>query len=78
MYLPRTVAHVLTFEDRIPTVSSEEARGINPYRDTLPQDGLRPTMPQNEAGSRTDPPVSVPRALNKEIYSNQVEGKFRI
>jgi len=36
MYLPRTVAHVLTFEDRIPTVSSEEARGINPYRDTLP------------------------------------------
>ena len=37
-------------------------------------------MPQNEAGSRTDPPVSVPRALNKEIYSNQVEGnsEFKI
>ena len=31
---------------------------INPY------DGLSPTTPQYDAGSRTEPPVSVPRALS--------------
>ena len=47
----------------MPTVSIELASGINPYHDTRPYVGLTPTVPQKEAGSRTEPPVSVPRAL---------------
>ena len=33
---------------------------MTPYRLTRPYVGLRPTTPQNEAGCRIDPPVSVP------------------
>ena len=47
----------------MPTVSIELANDINPYRDTRPYVGLTPTVPQKEAGSRTEPPVSEPRAL---------------
>src|SRR3954469_16300509 len=32
-----------------------------PHRDTRPYVGLSPTTPQNAAGWRIDPPVSVPR-----------------
>src|SRR5262245_48324707 len=32
------------------------------YTGTRPNDGLWPTMPQNDAGFRMDPPPSVPRA----------------
>src|SRR4030095_2246920 len=32
------------------------------YTGTRPKDGLCPTMPQNDAGFRIDPPPSVPRA----------------
>ena len=49
----------------MPTVSIELASGINPYRDTRPYVGLTPTIPQKAAGSRTEPPVSEPRALKK-------------
>src|SRR6516162_6559078 len=34
-----------------------------PYRDTRPYVGLTPTILQNEAGSRMEPPVSVPSAI---------------
>lgn len=47
----------------IPTVSSEFAYATTPHRDTMPYDGLNPTMPVYAAGRRTDPPVSVPKAL---------------
>src|ERR1700733_2964973 len=40
--------------------SSDEANAINPYRDTRPYVGSTPTTPQNDAGCRIDPPVSVP------------------
>lgn len=30
---------------------------------TIPYEGFSPTTPQYEAGRRTEPPVSVPRAL---------------
>lgn len=33
------------------------------HRLTRPYEGLRPTIPQYEAGRRVDPPVSVPSAL---------------
>src|SRR5438132_1259534 len=46
----------------VPTWSSEDAKAIRPYRETLPYVGLSPTTPQSEAGCRTDPPVSVPNA----------------
>src|SRR5512137_1864341 len=34
---------------------------MSPYLDTRPYVGFRPTMPQKEAGHRTDPPVSDPK-----------------
>src|SRR5512132_2653065 len=42
--------------------SSDEATATSPKRDTRPYVGLRPTTPQNAAGWRTEPPVSVPSA----------------
>ena len=45
-----------------PIVSSEFAYATRPYRETRPYVGFRPTMPQNAAGQRTEPPVSVPSA----------------
>ena len=63
--IPNTVAAVVIVGASIPTVSIELASGINPYRDTRPYVGLTPTTPQKAAGSRTEPPVSVPRALKK-------------
>ncbi len=45
-----------------PIVSSEFAYATRPYRETLPYVGFSPTMPQNAAGQRTEPPVSVPSA----------------
>ena len=35
---------------------------MSPYRDTRPYVGFSPTTPQQAAGWRIDPPVSVPRA----------------
>ncbi len=46
----------------VPTWSSDDANAINPYRDTSPYVGFRPTTPHSDAGWRTEPPVSVPRA----------------
>src|SRR5215471_1888972 len=40
--------------------SSELAKAVNPKRDTRPYVGVTPTTPQNDAGCRTDPPVSLP------------------
>src|SRR5689334_3252488 len=42
--------------------SSELAYAVSPYRETRPYVGVTPTIPQNEAGCRTDPPVSDPSA----------------
>src|SRR5574341_889333 len=46
----------------VPTVSSEEANAISPYRLISPYVGLSPTTPHSDAGWRTEPPVSVPMA----------------
>lgn len=64
---PNTKATVDTLDAIMPTVSSELANGINPYLDTRPYVGFRPTIPHNEAGNRTEPPVSDPRELGKNI-----------
>jgi len=53
-----------TSEAIIPTVSKEFAYGITPQREIAPYDGLKPTIPVYAAGNLTDPPVSVPRAIN--------------
>src|SRR3954447_6055860 len=45
-----------------PTVSSVGANGITPATEMRPCEGRQPQMPQLLAGTRTDPPVSVPRA----------------
>src|SRR5581483_7282445 len=42
--------------------SSELANATSPYRDTRPYVGVTPTTPQNDAGCRTEPPVSEPSA----------------
>src|SRR4051812_17575340 len=36
---------------------------MTPQRERRPYEGLKPTTPVYAAGSRTEPPVSVPRAL---------------
>ncbi|MNC77709.1 hypothetical protein D3C75_1297440 [compost metagenome] len=35
--------------------------GMTPLRLTRPKVGLKPKIPQQQAGTRTEPPVSVPR-----------------
>ena len=52
------------FRLMIPTVSREFAYATTPQREIRPYEGLKPTVPVYAAGSRTDPPVSVPKALN--------------
>ena len=45
-----------------PTVSSDGANGITPSNGSSPKLGLKPQMPQKEAGRSTEPSVCVPRA----------------
>src|SRR5215213_7998975 len=45
-----------------PTVSSVGANGITPATEIKPCEGLHPQIPQLLAGTRTEPPVSVPSA----------------
>src|SRR5580658_8588283 len=45
-----------------PGVSSDGASGRMPWQLTRPIVVLRPVMPHHDAGSRTEPPVSVPIA----------------
>src|SRR5580692_93773 len=47
-----------------PTVSRDGASGYTPCTGTRPQVVLRPTTPQQAAGIRTEPPVSVPSATS--------------
>ena len=49
-----------TLRVNVPTVSSDEANAISPYRLIRPYVGFSPTTPQSDAGCRTEPPVSVP------------------
>ncbi|MNP67606.1 hypothetical protein D3C76_1634580 [compost metagenome] len=44
-----------------PTQSREVCAGITPTRLMRPKVGLKPNTPQQAAGTRTEPPVSVPR-----------------
>src|SRR6185437_1225982 len=46
-----------------PTWSSDDAKATRPNRLTRPYVGFTPTMPQYDAGCRTDPPVSEPSAM---------------
>src|ERR1700734_1574341 len=45
-----------------PAWSSEDAKATIPHREQRPYVGFKPTMPQNAAGWRIEPPVSVPVA----------------
>src|SRR5271165_6165174 len=47
-----------------PTVSKDGASGYTPCTGTRPQVVFKPTTPQQAAGIRTDPPVSVPSAVS--------------
>jgi hypothetical protein len=63
--IPKTSRTTEVRAPSIPTVSRELAYATTPHRDIIPYDGLNPTVPVNAAGSRTEPPVSVPRALDR-------------
>ena len=52
----------LTFRVIGPIWSRLDEKAINPYRDTRPYVGLKPTTPLNAAGCRIEPPVSEPKA----------------
>ncbi len=43
-------------------MSSDGASGMAPSSETRPKVGFRPVTPQNDAGMRTEPPVSEPIA----------------
>ncbi|KOU16235.1 hypothetical protein ADK49_18665 [Streptomyces sp. WM6349] len=45
-----------------PTWSSDQDSEVTPCRGTSPYVGFRPTTPFRAAGTRIDPPVSVPSA----------------
>jgi hypothetical protein len=64
--LQKTSLTLDVFFPKIPTVSRELAYATTPHRESKPYEGLNPTVPVYAAGSLTEPPVSVPRAL----YSN--------
>lgn len=53
----------------MPTVSREFAYATTPQREIRPYEGLKPTVPVYAAGSLTDPPVSVPKALSLSAQS---------
>lgn len=44
-----------------PIESNDEANAVKPYLEILPYVGFKPVIPQNAAGWRIEPPVSVPR-----------------
>src|SRR5439155_11854016 len=44
-----------------PIVSNDGANGKQPRMSIFPLEGLKPTVPQQADGMRTEPPVSVPR-----------------
>lgn len=46
--------------------SSELTKGMSPYLDKTPYEGLKPKSPVNVAGFRAEPPVSDPKLL--KIY----------
>src|SRR4029453_13534834 len=56
------IAASRTLRVNVPTVSSDEAKAMRPYREISPYVGFSPTTPHSDAGWRTGPPVSVPRA----------------
>ncbi|VDK88371.1 unnamed protein product [Litomosoides sigmodontis] len=53
----------LTFLAIIDGQSSELTKGMSPYLDKTPYEGLNPKSPVNVAGFRAEPPVSDPRLL---------------
>src|SRR5580765_6994950 len=52
-----------TFVPNTPTWSRDDPNATNPWRLTRPYVGFTPTIPQNAAGWRTEPPVSDPSAM---------------
>jgi hypothetical protein len=62
MMIAATRSTMSTSRANGPTQSSEDSAGRTPRRLTAPKLGLKPTTPQHAAGTRTEPPVSVPIA----------------
>src|SRR5262249_7544611 len=56
-------AHSSTVRASGPAWSSDQLNGIMPKQLTNPYVGLRPVTPQQAAGMRMEPPVSVPVAI---------------
>ena len=62
--ITRYAISMLSIESaRGPTVSTDETRGNTPSSGIRPWVTLSPNAPQSAAGTRTEPPVSVPMAI---------------
>jgi len=57
-----TRANVCASRANQPTVSQDRAKGTTPSREISPTLGRKPNRPRKFAGTRTEPPVSVPSA----------------
>src|SRR6476659_8971988 len=64
-----TLASTPAFCARTPTVSNDGASGLTPATDTKPCDGRKPQIPQLLAGTRVEPPVSVPSAKSTNPHA---------
>lgn len=60
----------------IPTVSRLWELGTTPTIDTVPWDGLNPSIPQKDAGALIHPKVSVP--VKCEIFIMKLNWKIKI
>src|SRR5215813_5679800 len=54
---------------RMPTLSNDGASGFTPATDTKSCDGRKPQIPQLLAGTRVEPPVSVPNAKSTKPHA---------
>src|SRR6266705_2536002 len=64
-----TFANTSALRARTPTLSKDGANGFTPATDTNPCDGRKPQIPQLLAGTRVEPPVSVPKAKSTRPHA---------
>src|SRR5262245_43786202 len=64
-----TFANISALRARTPTVSNDGASGFTPATDIKSCDGRKPQIPQLLAGTRVEPPVSVPNAKSTKPHA---------
>src|SRR4026208_1703534 len=64
-----TLASTSALCARTPTVSNDGASGFTPATEMKSCDGRKPQIPQLLAGTRIEPPVSVPKAKSTNPHA---------